>query len=109
MLKSLILKVIRLVAVTLLIAQVTFYPALAEETQSSAGVNTTTSEVVDKGDVNGAVTDKPTADGTRVTPSSKGEKESAISAQRLTYPQPPELYDMEAIEKFNAELYGEGN
>ncbi|MCP2730894.1 hypothetical protein [Limnofasciculus baicalensis] len=109
MLKSLILKVLRLVAITLLVAQVTFSPALAVETQSSAGVNTNTSEVVDKGDINVPVTTTPTVDGTRVTPSSKGEKESAVSAERLTYPQPPHLYDMEAIEQFNAELYGEGN
>jgi hypothetical protein len=109
MLKSLILKVLRLVAVTLLIAQVTFSPALAVETQSSAGVNTTTSEVVDKGDVNVPVTATPTADCTRVTSSTKGEKGSAVSPKRLTYPKPPHLYDMEAIEEFNAELYGEGN
>ena len=109
MLKSLILKVLRLVAVTLLIAQVTFAPALAEETPSSAGVNTTTSEVVDTEKINVSVPATPTGDATRVTPSSKSEKESAVSKQGLTYPQPPHLYDMEAIAKFNAELYGEGN
>lgn len=109
MLKSWIRKAIRLIAVTLLIAQVTFSPAQAVETQSAAEVNTITSEVVDGEKINVSAPATPTEDGKKVTPSSKGEKQDAVSTKRLTYPQPPHLYDMDAIAKFNDELYGEGN
>ncbi|HBE19065.1 MAG TPA: hypothetical protein DEG17_13615 [Cyanobacteria bacterium UBA11149] len=109
MLKFLILKAIRLVAVTLLIAQVTFSPALAVETKSAAEVNNITSEVVDGEKINLSSPATPTEDGKKVTPSSKGEKPDAVSTKRLTYPQPPHLYDMDAIAKFNDELYGQGN
>ena len=37
------------------------------------------------------------------------EKIPVVKATGRTYPQPPNPYDMEAMEKFDQEVYGEGN
>lgn len=110
MLQSFCLKLLRLVALTLLIAQVTFTgAALAQDTQPTEPRNPQPSELVNPNDADVTVPDEPTAEDKGVTPNHQGKKPPVVSTPRLTFPQPPSPYDTEAIEQFNEELYGEGN
>ncbi|HBL59354.1 MAG TPA: hypothetical protein DDZ80_12805 [Cyanobacteria bacterium UBA8803] len=111
------MKLFRLVVLSVLIAQVTFSSALAEETpapeavntQAPEVVNTPTPEAVNASPVDVPVPDKPAADSSKVAPKVKKKKAPVVPAPRLAYPRPPHPYNMEAIEEFNTELYGEGN
>lgn len=110
MLQSFFVKFLRLVAVMLLIAQVTFTSAaLAQETQPTEPTNPQPSERVNPNDADVTAPDKPIAEDRVVTPNNETEKPPAVSTPRLTFPRPPSPYDTEAIEQFNEELYGEGN
>lgn len=101
MLKAFFLKVFQLFALTLLIAQISFSSAIAQETQPSEAVNTNKVDV--------PASEKPTAKDSKATPTDKNKKAPVVSAPRSAFPQPPHPYDTEAIEKFNEELYGKGN
>jgi hypothetical protein len=108
-LKAFFLKVFQLVALTLLIAQISFSSAIAQETQPSEATNNQSSEVVKPNKVNVPASEKPTPKDSKATPTDKNKKAPAVSAPRVAFPQPPHPYDTEAIEKFNEELYGKGN
>jgi hypothetical protein len=104
MLKSLFCKTFRLIILTLLIAQITLSTAIAQETQPSESNKTPTTPTVnprtsetEKEEIK-VDRNKETADATK----DKGR------ASKIAYPQPPNPYDMEAIEKFDEELYGKG-
>ncbi|HEY9651101.1 MAG TPA: hypothetical protein V6C95_10600 [Coleofasciculaceae cyanobacterium] len=103
-------KLLRLVALTLLITQVTFTSsALAQETQPTELINPQPTELVNPNDADVTVPDEPTAEDKGVPPNNQAEKPPVVSTPRLTFPQPPSPYDTEAIKRFNEELYGEGN
>ena len=101
MLKAFFLQVFQLVALTLLIAQISFSSAIAQETQPSEAVNTNKVDM--------PAPEKPTAKDSKATSTDQNKKTPAVSALRSAFPQPPHPYDTEAIEKFNEELYGKGN
>ncbi|NEO29960.1 MAG: hypothetical protein F6K36_05820 [Symploca sp. SIO3C6] len=92
---------------TVLIAQVTFSSAFAQEDSSSIVVDTQAPEAVNT-EAELSECNQPTANGEKVL-SSNCRQAATVSETKLTYPQPPHPYDIEAIEKFDAELYGEGN
>jgi hypothetical protein len=48
-------------------------------------------------------------DSAKVDLSSDRAAKPQVSSSPVSYPSPPHPYDMEAIKKFNEELYGEGN
>ncbi|NEP02882.1 MAG: hypothetical protein F6K58_30370 [Symploca sp. SIO2E9] len=115
MLKSFLFRTLRLMILIILMAQVTFSSALAQENLSSTVVDTQTPEAVDtqapeklNTEAKLSECNQKTADGEKVL-SSNCPQAATISETELTYPQPPHPYDLEAIEKFDAELYGEGN
>lgn len=103
MLKYFFLKALQLLTLTLLIAQVTFLPALAQESQSSEAVNKKAPEAVNPSKVDVPVSDEKTGD------SSKSKKAPEISTPRSKASQSTRVYDKKAIKKFDEELYGAGN
>ena len=102
--KSLLLPVVRLVALTLLIVSITFTPALAQETAAPEATNIQPPEVVNPNPVDVPVPDQPKTEDTTEVPTSQRQ-----SNPRLATPQSRNPYDMQAIEEFNQELYGKGN
>jgi hypothetical protein len=115
-LKSIFLTVVLFVAMTLLMAQTVFSSPLAEESQflevaeahSLEQVNPQSPDAVD---ANPEVIEdvEKTADGEKVNLSKSPNKAPVVSTLRSTYPQPPHPYDYSKIEKFDEDLYGEGN
>lgn len=115
MLKSFLFRTLRLIILTVLMAQINFSSALAQENLSSTVVDNQTPEAVDHQTPETVNTEpklsecnQQTADGKKAL-SSNCPQAAKVSETELTYPQPPHPYDLEAIEKFDAELYGEGN
>lgn len=116
MLKSLFLSALLFGAMTLLIAKASFSSPLpqgtlfpeAAETQSLEKANPKFPETAD---ANPDVPDssKQTADDKIVDLSKSPKKAPVVSAPRSTYPKPPHPYNYSQIEKFDEELYGEGN
>ncbi len=105
--KSLFLNVLRVVALIVLIVQLTFSPALAQETPEA--VNTQPPEMANPNEVKLPIPDEPKAEDSTTVPSSNPKPAPKISKPKVAYPQPPHPYDMQAIEEFNQELYGKGN
>jgi hypothetical protein len=101
--KSLFLKAIQLLTLTLLITQFTFLPALAQESKSSEAVNKKVPEAVNPSKVDSTVTDEKTGD------SNQSKKAPEISSPRSKTSQSTRVYDKQAIQKFDEELYGAGN
>jgi hypothetical protein len=100
-LKALCLRIFRLVILTLLLAQVMFGfdRAIAQESQPS---ETPPPQEVEEVLPN----DERTAD-EQPALNRDSERQPAISQSQRSYPQPPQEYDMEALEKFDTELYGD--
>ena len=108
MFKSFLSQALRLLALTLLIAQISVSHALAEEVVPPEITNPPTTETVtpppqptEANNLQEMECEQSTTEDCVKTPQ--------VSRRKLTYPKPPNPYDMEAIEKFDTELYGEGN
>ncbi|NER51544.1 MAG: hypothetical protein F6J92_33805 [Symploca sp. SIO1A3] len=108
MLKSLFFQALRLLALTLLITQISVSHALAQEVVPPETTNLPTTETVTPSPVPTAVNDAQDIECEQST-TEDCVKIPQVSTRKLSYPEPPHPYDMEAIEKFDAELYGEGN
>lgn len=108
MFKSLLSHGLRLFALTLLITQINVSYTLAQTEVPLQTTNFSSTETV-----------TPLSESTKVTHAQENECEqsttldcqkiTSVSQPKLTYPEPPNPYNREAIEKFDAELYGEGN
>ncbi len=107
--KSFFLKVLRLVVMVLLIAQVTCSYALAQETISPEAAKHQAPESVTPREGKQSKPEEAKAQERQVAPHRDQEKTSAVSAPRLTFPKAPSPYDAEAIDEFNEQLYGAGN
>jgi hypothetical protein len=107
--KSFFLKVLRFVALTLLIVQVTFSSALAQETLSPEAATNQSPEAITPSKIERAAPDNLNADQITAAPKRDRKKASGVSVSRLTFPQPPNPYDAEAIDKFDEQLYGAGS
>lgn len=103
MLKSFFFKAIQLLALTLLIAQFTCFPALAQESKSSEAVPKKSPEAVNPSKVDVPVSDE------KIGEINKSKKAPEISAPPSKASQSTRVYDKKAIKKFDEELYGEGN
>lgn len=103
MLKSFFFKAIQLLALTLLIAQFTCLPALAQDSKSSEAVNKKAPEAVNPSKVDVPVADEKIGD------INKNKKAPEISVPRTKTAQSTRVYDKQAIKKFDEELYGAGN
>ncbi|MFH7026758.1 MAG: hypothetical protein ACHBN1_15440 [Heteroscytonema crispum UTEX LB 1556] len=100
MLKSLFLTLLLFIASLLLIVEATF--AIPQATQLIAETNLT----------------QPQASPTNQQPADKEEEQKptptpantpVVKPARSSYPQPPNPYDMDAMDQFSDELYGEGS
>lgn len=116
MLKSFFLTLVLFIASALLIAEATFASPLpqktlliAEDTVSSSSPQATQSKESSKIQVDVSNGNQQPADSETENLNTSARKAPVVAAPRSTYPQPPDPYDMDAIEKFNEELYGEGN
>jgi cytoskeletal protein RodZ len=92
-----------------LIQLVVISPVHAQEIEPSAdGVNPT-EEVYSEGNQLNQEQNQP-SDQEQATPSdrSPAERSTASDSKSLTYPEPPNPYNREAIEQFDQELYGTG-
>lgn len=100
-LKAFCLQIFRLVVLTLILIQVAFglNSAIAQESPST---KTPPPETVEEA----LPSDKPAAE-EQPALNQDSEKEPTVSQSQRSYPQPPQEYDMEALEKFDAELYGD--
>lgn len=108
MLKRFLLIAVLAISLTLLIAEVTFASPLPEETQAPKPAKSESPEVVKiPGDA--PVNQKPTVDDSQSQIPSSHEEKTEVSAPRLTYSTPSHPYKREVIQKFDEELYGEGN
>jgi hypothetical protein len=98
------LKALRFIALVLLLVNVTLtLPALAQtESTSNSGISPTTETLDPRSD---RPNSQPSAN-QRMEPTSEVEQSDNNRASARTYAQPPHPYDMEAIEKFDEELYG---
>jgi hypothetical protein len=76
--KSFFIKVFRFVALTLLIAQVTFSTALAQETPSSEAVTNQLPEALTPSQVKLPQANEPKADHRLASPSRKGKKAPVV-------------------------------
>ncbi|MDJ0736121.1 MAG: hypothetical protein QNJ47_19000 [Nostocaceae cyanobacterium] len=113
MLKSLFLTIVLFLASTLLIVCATFASPLPQGNllivENSVSGSTTT-EMETPASPEGETTKSDVSKESQPSMEVKKEEQTAVAGTtRFTYPQPPNPYDMEAIEKFNQEIYGEGN
>lgn len=107
MLKKFFATVILLIASTLLIVQASFASPLLETTQLiSEGTPKTQTLTSPKSP---EIPVESTQQNQQSTNDEKTEVKQTPTkvSPRLTYPRPPHPYNMEVIEKFNEELYGE--
>lgn len=113
MLKSIFLTAIRSLAVFLILLTVCWSSTLAENLPSSDAINPSSPEVINTQTPKGETSQLKTSDCDRKNGEDKKvfnpncQKTPKISSNKRTYPQPPHPYNMEAIEKFDQELYGE--
>jgi cytoskeletal protein RodZ len=107
MLKSLAWQILRLFILVVLVAQIAFdfKPALAQETQSSTSMPASATETVKTPSATGEAKEKTTPS-SQQTPRDQSQKQKKAPSSKVSYPQPPNPYNMEEIEKFNEELYG---
>jgi hypothetical protein len=103
------LKVLRLVVMVLLIAQVTCSNALAQETVPPEAAKHQAPESVTPREGKQPKPEEAKTEERQAAPHRNQEKTSTVSAPRLTFPKAPSPYDAEAIDKFNEQLYGAGN
>lgn len=116
MLKSLFWTALRLVALTLLLVQVTLSSALAEDSPSSAEVNWQPSEVVETqspeainpGHVELSEPQEQMLDTSQVEVKNTPEESPTVSSSPSTSSRPFDPYDYDAMKKFYDELYGKG-
>ena len=108
MFKSFLSQALRLLALTLLIAQISVSYALAEEVVPPETTNPPTTETVTPPPVPTEANNLQKMECEQSTTEDCAQIPQ-VSIRKLTYPKPPHPYDMKAIEKFDAELYGEGN
>jgi hypothetical protein len=111
-LKSFFLTILLFVASTLLIAEATLRSPLLQRTRLaevslSSQLLAQGTEFSEAANDAADVSDHPEqpADDTIV----ESDSSPAVSASSSTYPQPPHPYNVEAIEEFDEELYGEGS
>lgn len=89
-------------------AQAVFSSPLSEGTQFPEKVETQSPETADANPDAPDYSEKRVK-GKTVDLSKSPKKAPVVSTLRSTYPQPPHPYDYSKIEKFDEELYGEGN
>ena len=113
MLKSACLIVIRMVAVLLILFPVFWSPVWADNTAPSDTVNHSASAVENSQPLNGenpqvkaSHCHQKNVEG-KTMMNQNCQKAPKVLSTQVTYPQPPHPYDMEAIERFDQELYGE--
>ncbi len=113
MLKSVCFIAIRIVAILLILFPIFWSPVWAENTVPSQSVKSSSSEVVNTQavkqenlQVQPSHCNQKNGEG-KIMMNSNCQKVSPISSPQRTYPQPPNPYDMKAIERFDRELYGE--
>ncbi len=109
MLKSIGLLIVRLVVLTLFFVQVTLTfninPVFAQEMQPLNSASSPTKETLSPTQETPASTAEQTTETQPISPQEATQK-PPTKGQKVTYPTAPHPYDMEAIEKFNEELYG---
>ncbi|WP_088243954.1 hypothetical protein [Calothrix rhizosoleniae] len=109
MLKSLFLSIVLFLASTFCIISVAFASPLIPQANFLVAQSPVSEEVTTKMPTQKLSQSEDISQETQPVESKQEEKKPVVKATRRTYPQPPNPYDMEAMEKFDQEVYGEEN
>ena len=106
MFKILCLKALRLIAVVVLLVNVTLtFPAFAQTESSTNSETSLSTETLDI-QTDRSIDQTDQTDDQLTERTSDVERSDKTQSSTRTYAKPPHPYDMEAIEKFDEELYG---
>lgn len=102
-------KAFLLIAITLLITQISFNSVLAQEVPSTNTKNSSSPNIEKINPIERTPTVPTTEDNRKVTPTNEGQAIPKAQSSRANSSRPSDPYEKyyDAIKKFNDELYGE--